>query len=186
MRILAYCAASAEQSVTRAAGRRPLLSPPVNFMRILPVTLQRRDLIYLRLFGGLRHAYLYGDTDKPALSTYILRDAHMDGAIVYLNGAPLGDSPFPAAIYAGGAGVLIGSPTNHIPRLLEMLRADQMGCTFRRLLQLGFGPAPALLIARRLLGLLRPDEASEYALGFRIIEPPAPKKRPAKKKGDPT
>ena len=179
MNTAAYCAASFLLSVNRAAGCYPLTCPP-HTMESLPVgTFQHRDLLYIKLHGLPDQPYWYGDDWITAMSATQVRSLDLSRTIVFCaichmdDGSPMLDALLSAAAtVVAGAGPRWGRPS-------AVYGVDVLGRAFRRCLQLGFSPAPALRAAKLALRLTAGrDPLAADALTFRLFTPRHPRACP--------
>lgn len=183
MNVFAYCAASFRESVRRAAGVMPLLSPPCVAETFDPALLAGRDLIYFKLHGLPGEVYWYGDDWLTALRLDQIQAADLTGAMVFVaNCFGLTDAGEPdvmvqALLDAGARAVVAGAGENW-GALRGVTGPDLLGQWMRRWMRLRFAPALALQLARvrvrvRLRrGGLRWDErkALEDALEFKLLD----------------
>jgi len=84
MDVFAYCCASFEKSVTKAAGVKPVLSPPVNMTIFNTDVLMGRDFLYFKLHGLPHQPFWYGDGWTTALASSQLRGIKLKGTVVFV------------------------------------------------------------------------------------------------------
>jgi len=175
MKVFAYCAASFQQSVRKAAGVRPLLSPPVTAESFAPTWLHGHDFIYVKLPGLPEEVYWYGDHWLTALRVTQILAADLRGAVVFVanchlyqtNNGHHPTSPMLTALLAAGARCVIGGAGDNYAKPHSVHGADSLGRTLRHLLQFGFGPYTAFHLARLALSLkLHKDLADKDTLKF--------------------
>lgn len=181
MRIFAACAASYEESVRRAAGVPPVLSPPLEMDTFDPEAWSGYEFYYFKLHGLPNQPYWYGDRWLTAVSDVQLRQVDMEGALVFVAGCNLfaGEpptGPMLEALWAAGAAAVVGGMGENFGARRAVVGADALGINIRRLVQMGARPGMAFRLAMRRLELLFPwrmDEeerkAHEDALGFRLL-----------------
>jgi len=184
MNAFAYCDASFERSVLRAAGVVPLLSPPCVADTFDPALLAGRDLIYFKLHGLPGEIYWYGDGWLTALRLDQIQAADLTGAVVFVaNCFGLTDAGEPdvmvqALLDAGARAVVAGAGENW-GALRGVTGPDLLGQWMRRGMRLRFTPVLALRVARMRVRVrlrrrnLSWDErkALEDALEFRLLLP---------------
>lgn len=195
MKVLAYCAASFEESVIRAAGVKPLLSPPINLARFDPRWLTGYEFLYFKLHGLPSEQFWYGDKWQTALSADQLRQANLTGAVVFVANCHLYQlspvdptitypGPMLTALLAAGAYAVAGGPGINYARSSTVHGADRLGLHFRRWLERGFPPKLAFSLAKaQLRAKLIKDEATRDALAFHIFTRHAPRNLSADKAG---
>ena len=150
MNIFAYCCASFEKSVQKAAGVQPLLSPPITFKQFLPDILMERDLIYFKLHGQSESPWWYGDNFCTAFHVDLLRNITLKGTVVFVANCHLEESPFLEALLRTGATVIGGSGPN-FAQSTGIVGADLLGMYVRRVLATRISPARALVLAKVLV-----------------------------------
>ena len=147
MKVFAYCAQSLAHSVKRAAGVIPLTSPPLTMETFSPSLLDGHRLIYFKLHGRPRQPFWYGDK-VTALSADQLRQANLQGSIVFAVNCHLPQSPMLQALFDGGAEAVIAGPGTNYAWSYSVDGADLLGMTVRRLLSTGLSPRLAFETAR--------------------------------------
>ncbi len=141
--------------MTKAAGVRPLLSPPVTAATFAPGHLTGYDFLYFKLHRLLKEPYWYGDNWTTALTAAQLADADLNGAVVFVANCflwdpdldPLETAPMLQALLTAGARAIVGGPGQNYARKQTVMGADQLGLTFRKTLRLGFAPHTAFKLA---------------------------------------
>jgi hypothetical protein len=165
----AICAASLEESVRRAAGVEPILSPPACLGTWNPTWVRGREFVYVKLHGMRNSPYWYGDSWLVALSAGEIRKLDLAGSTWFVASCHLDESPMLGALLAAGAVVVGGSGPNYGGKT-TLLGADLLGYWLRRSMSWGVRPEPALRIARARMALDR-SKASQDAALFRIWRP---------------
>lgn len=164
MKTLAYCAASFEQSVKKAAGVQPILSPPMTMQQFDPSTLEGYDFIYFKLHGMPAEKYWYGDSWITAISASQIKEANLSGSTVFVANCHLFHqfisqdeitSPMLYALLQAGAKAVVGGPGRNYASSYHVAGADKLGRAFRRFLQLKFPPDTALTLAQAQLAILK-------------------------------
>ncbi len=150
MNVFAYCCASFEKSVQKAAGVQPALSPPWNFATFQPDVLMGRDLIYLKLHGLPGQPWWYGDDWTTALHVSAFRNLALRGTVVFVANCHLEESPFLEALLTTGATV-IGSSGPNYAQAVGIVGADLLGKAFREALARRLSPANALRQAKNIV-----------------------------------
>ena len=179
MKVFAYCAASFEQSVTKAAGVAPFLSPPLTADRFHPPWLEGYDFIYLKLHGLPDEVYWYGDKWITALRATQIAATNLTSTVVFVANCHLYQtsnngnhprSPMLSALLTAGACAVVGGAGENYAKHHTVHGADRLGRAFRYLLQFGFSPYTAFRLARLAL-TLKPhkDLADLDALKFRYF-----------------
>ena len=179
MKVFAYCAASFEQSVTKAAGVAPFLSPPLTADRFHPPWLEGHDFIYLKLHGLPEEVYWYGDKWLTALRATQILATDLRGTTVFVANCHLFQqasngsqptSPMLNALLSAGARAVVGGAGQNYAKSHTVHGADRLGRAFRYLLQFGFSPFTAFRLARLALSLKpHKDPADLDALNFRYF-----------------
>lgn len=168
MRVFAYCAASFEKSVRRAAGVPPLLSPPCGLTAFNPHVLEGYDLLYFKLHGLPGQPYWYGDHWLTALSADQVSQADLSGAVVFVANCYLPESPLLQALLDAGAKAVVGGPGQNYGRPHSVDGADLLGLYFRYCLQLKLPTKVALTFAKHRLRLKRKDKSTKDTLAFQL------------------
>ena len=156
MRVFAYCCASFRDITRKAAGVKPLLSPPTSALDFDPAYLEGRDLLYFDLHGHQYQSFWWGDGHTVALTAQQIRGANLDGAIVFALSCYLADESSPmldALLDAGARYVVGGDGRNWAGGRQALMGAGLLGLWFRRLLARGMPPLSALAWAKRRVGL---------------------------------
>lgn len=167
MRVLAYCGASFEEATRRAAGVKPLTCPPLTAARFDPRQLNGYDFLYFDLHGdpGGEEWYEIKESDGPlalltpervpALTAAQIRQARLDGAVVFATCCYLADedSPMLDALLEAGAAYVIGGDGKNWAAAKRPSGASYLGEQFRHWLERGYDPLKALTYAKRLLRL---------------------------------
>jgi hypothetical protein len=169
MKIIAWCIASARESVRKAAGVEPLLSPPLTMGTFQPSILNGYDLVYLKLHGLKDQGYWYGDGYVTACSAEQIANAGLNGCAVFAANCFLPDSPMLKALFDGGAGVVIGGSGINYGGTNNMEGSDLLGWAMRMFMQTGMPVLKSFEIARRSLMIRRRTPAIEDALAFQIF-----------------
>ena len=197
MRVFAYCCASFAESTGRAAGVRPLTSPPVDALAFDPRWLEGYDLLWFDLHGQPGLEWWLGDGGVVALTAKQVRGGgrgvggggarpatpgrggDRGGALVFAVNCHLADagSPMLDALLAAGAGYVIGGEGINWGGQRLLFGAGLLGLRLRQLVERGTGPLLALawakrwvtlsLAANRVLGRGDMVEAARDTLGFR-------------------
>ena len=190
MRTFAFCAASFQDSVRRAAGVEPVLSPPVDVGLFDGLQVEGYDFYYFKLHGLVGQAFWYGDDMITAVKADQIRALDLEGAVVFAANCylyeydPSGRSVHPwgamfQALCGTGARAVVGGGGKNFGALHKVTGADYLGMSFRQALKMGLGPARAFGAARTRVGLrlrarvgLSAEEqaAIKDALGFKIFE----------------
>ncbi len=172
MRVLAYCAQSFEHSVKRAAGVKPLLSPPVTMDTFNPTWLEGYNLVYVKLHGLPNQPFWYGaistEISCTALSADQVRQANLTDTIVFVANCYLPESPMLQALLDAGAKAVIGGPGQNYGRPHSVDGADLLGLFFRYFLTWGLPTSTALRAAKLRLRYKRKDKATKDTLAFQI------------------
>jgi hypothetical protein len=132
------------------------------------------QLIYFDLHGEPGATEWYGDMGMPALTANQVREASLDGAIVFALNCFLADqdSPMMDALLVAGARYVIGGEGRNWAGERNLFGASLLGRWFRMMLALGYAPLEALRVAKarvRLNLLSAPDKvaAARDTLAFR-------------------
>ncbi len=164
MRTFALCAASFADSVRRAAGVEPLLSPPVDVQLFDGLQVEGYDFYYLKLHGLIGQAFWYGDDWLTTVRADQIRALDLEGAVVFAANCylyeydPSGRSVQPwgamfQALCSTGARAVVGGGGKNFGALRRVTGADYLGMAFRQAYKLGFSPARAFAFARARVGL---------------------------------
>ena len=191
MRVFAYCCESFAAATERAAGVRPVLSPPMAAEFMPPRALEGYDLLYFDLHGAPGEAFWRGDggivalraEQIPRLATLARNDggeesARNDGTrqgpVVFAASCYLGDDDSPmldAFLQAGAWYVIGGTGENWGPRGGRLYGAPLLGLWLRRWMEVGFETLLALALAKQTVRVVsRGGMAVEDTLGFRAYE----------------
>lgn len=173
MRTFAYCCASYQRPVEKAAGVVPMTCPPQaskNFW--IPGLLEGQDLLYFDLHGGPGDAQWYGDLGLIALRAEQIRDTDLTGTVIFAANCYLGDTDSPmldALLAAGASWVVGGEGPNYATKGGLLAGAHLLGLWFRRLLAQGLDVPAALRMAkaRTLASRWVWTQASKDARGFK-------------------
>jgi hypothetical protein len=151
MRVFAFCAASFQQSVSKAAGVEPLLSPPVEAFgakgpEFNPRWLSGYDFLYFKLHGLVGQPFWYGDGMITACTAEHIQSADLSGAVAFVAncntwhptrpGSPLKQAPMLLALLRAGAHAVVAGPGENYAKVRGIYSADLLGLNFRRFLQL--------------------------------------------------
>jgi hypothetical protein len=183
MRVFAYCAASFEHSIKKAAGVLPHLSPPVTLASFQPQWLEGYDLLYFKLHGLPEQPFWYGDNWITALDAEQIRKANLSNAVVFVANCHLyqdtlnfryfttrdGKHPMLTALLDAGAQAVIGGAGSNYAKPKTIHGADLLGLALRRLLSLGFSPFPSFRLARLSLRFKPKNAATKDTLNFRYF-----------------
>lgn len=150
MDIFAYCCASFEKSVQKAAGVQPLLSPPVTWQTFLPDLLMGRDFVYFKLHGLPGQEYWYGDQWETALHVSAFNHIALKGTTLFVANCHLEESPFLEALLRTGATV-IGSTGPNYAQAHGIIGADLVGLHLREAMARHLSPANALRQAKTIV-----------------------------------
>ena len=190
MKVFAFCAASFRDSVRRAAGVEPVLSPPVDVGLFDGLAVEGCDFYYFKLHGLVGQRFWYGDDWLTAVKADQIRALDLSGAVVFAANCYLyeydpagrGVQPWGAmfqALCETGARAVVGGGGLNFGALRKVTGADYLGMSFRQALKAGFSPARAFAVARIRVGLrlrarvgltLEERKAIKDALAFRIFE----------------
>jgi hypothetical protein len=153
MRVFAYCCASFAEATRRAAGVRPLLSPPFSAGSFDPRRLEGHDLLYFDLHGEPGQDYWLGDQGVIALLASQVLEVDLQGAVVFATNCYLADegSPMMDALLAAGARYVIGGEGQNWANTKRPTGAALLGKRLRQLMLSGVEPLKALAIAKRWL-----------------------------------
>lgn len=139
MKVLGFCALSFEASVRRAAGVKPLTSPPIIKETFEPAWLEGYDFIYFKLHGFTSQPYWYGDGYLTAVSAHQISCANLKNTIIFVANCHLcekinGDiipSPMLTALLDAGARCVVGGPGQNYAAKIRLVGADLLGFYFR-------------------------------------------------------
>ncbi len=183
--VLAVCVASQREAVERAAGVRPVTSPPLTIDNFNTKWLHRPyDLLYFSLHGIPEQPYWYGDNWLTAISAEHFAGVDLSGAVVFVANCYLQGSPMEKALLDCHPKALIGGSGKNWTRTKRPVGANLLGWYVRRLVCAGIAADKALHLAK--LGLrgknsqikhklnkdrvdLEDIEANKDAMLFRII-----------------
>jgi len=168
VKTFAYCAASFEKSVRRAAGVTPLLSPPVSFQGFLPEWLEGYDLLYFKLHGFPDQAYWYGDDWITAMSEELVRQSDLRETIVFVANCYLPESPMLKALLYAGAKAVIGGAGVNYARSKQVDGADLLGLYLRFFMQVGLSASNSLTLAKNRIRIKRKSMVKSDTLDFKI------------------
>lgn len=178
MKVQAVCCASFQQSVRRAAGVLPLLSPPLQLETFKPAMLEGYDFLYFKLHGLPGQAFWYGDNWVTAFSADQLRQADLGSAGVFVANCHLyevvGDQRMPGemlrALMDAGARFVVGGAGPNWALKKRVFGADMLGWLFRGAIQRGYRPQAALEAAKKRLRKGRQNRYIRDALEFTMFE----------------
>ena len=176
MRVIAYCCASFTEATEKAAGVKPLSSPPYDSASFDPAWLSadcygyRYDLIYLDLHGQPGEACWRGDGGIVALTADQIRSVALGGSVVFAVNCFLADSDSPMleALLEAGARYVVGGTGENFGGEEQLMGAGLMGARFRVLMEQGFEPLLALDFAKRWMRL--------YLAGGKVFKQLSPKR----------
>jgi hypothetical protein len=178
MNVFAYCAAEFQESVRKAAGVVPLLSPPATAHSFNPCWLEGHDFIYLKLHGLPKEIHWYGDGWITALRATQICAANLRGTVVFVanchlyqaNNGSHPTSPMLNALLAAGARAVVGGSGDNYAKRHSVYGADRLGRAFRYLLQFRLPPYTAFRLAQLLLTFRPHKEPADLdALEFRYF-----------------
>ena len=189
MKVFAFCAASFRDSVRRAAGVEPVLSPPVDVGLFDGLKVEGYDFYYFKLHGLVGQRFWYGDDWLTAVRADQIRALDLEGAVVFAakcylyeyDPAGLGTQPWGEMFQAlcdTGVRAVVGGGGKNYGALHRVTGADYLGMRFRQALKRFSEPARAFDFARARVGLrlaarfgLSVEEraAIKDALGFKIF-----------------
>ena len=151
MRIFAYCCASFEDVTRRAAGVQPLTCPPVTASSLGPSDLGGYDLLYFDLHGHPLQPFWQGDGRTVALTAQQVREADLNGTVVFILSCYLADqeSPMLDALLDAGARYVVGGDGENWEGPGSLFGAGLLGLWFRRLLAWRVPPLRALALAKK-------------------------------------
>lgn len=155
MNTFAYCCESFRVSTERAAGVRPLTSPPASAGDFDTGLLEGRDLLYFDLHGQPGASWWIGDRGLIALTAGQFGEVNLGHAVVFAVSCYLADqdSPMLTALLDAGARYVIGGPGENWGGGKTLMGAALLGLQFRRLLERDYDPLIALAVAKRWLQL---------------------------------
>ena len=156
MRVHALCAASFAESVRRAAGADPALSPPVILDNFDPASIEGYDLLYVKLHGLPNHPRWYGDDWQPAVDANQVASANLSGTVVFVASCHLYTvrnhqvvpGPMLRALFETSARAIVGGPNSNEATRDRVAGADLLGMYLRRFLALHLPPPTAFTLAR--------------------------------------
>lgn len=153
MQVFAYCCAEFEEATWRAAGVRPLLSPPLD-AKSFAYTLEGYDFLYFDLHGEAGLDYWFtkdGKKKVPALMAEQIRQFDLSGAVIFALSCYLADedSPMLDAFLDAGCSYVIGGDGVNYGAARFPQWAGLLGMWFRRLLNTGLSVPIALKMAKQ-------------------------------------
>jgi hypothetical protein len=185
MRTFAFCAASFKESVAKAAGVRPLLSPPVEAFgaqgpQFNPRWMSGYDFIYFKLHGMVGQPFWYGDDWLTAITAEQIQSADLTRAIVFVANcntwhptrpdSPEHQAPMLWALLQAGARAVVAGPGQNYAKTKGIYSADLLGLNFRRFLQM-FPIEQAFELAKVPVKLAaRTDPRVKDALEFQLFD----------------
>jgi len=171
MKVLAVCAKSFERSVRKAAGVKPVTSPPLTLAEFPKGLLDGYDFYYFKLHGLADQPFWYGDDFITAMATDTIVDARMSGAVVFVANCYLPESPMLWALLRAGARAVIGGPGENYARPNRVDGADLLGLWLRAGLLLGLSVEKAYRAAMLRVKAMKPGRAKSDTLAFRVWRP---------------
>jgi len=155
MKVFAFCCESFAEMTERAAGVKPLTSPPVDAGDFKPGWIEGYDLLWFDLHGRPHTAWWMGDNQVIAVTAAQIREADLGGAIVFAVGCYLADegSPMLDALLDADARYVIGGDGQNWAGERALYGAAMLGMRFLDKLQQGQDPLKALALAKRWLRL---------------------------------
>ena len=150
MRTFACCAASFAEATQKAAGVRPVTSPPLRAGMFDARWLEGWDFLYFDLHGQPGQPFWMGDDGIIALTAELVQEANLGGAVVFAASCYLGDedSPMLEALLEAGASYVVGGEGPNLAGQRSVMGASLLGLWFRRWLAIGLGPVTALQLAK--------------------------------------
>ncbi len=137
-----------------------------------PGALDGYEFYYFKLHGLAGQPYWYGDNWVTALSADQVREARMDGAVVFVANCYLPDSPMLAALLSNGARAVIGGAGQNYARSNTVDGADLLGLWVRRGLQFGLSVEKALQLGKSRMGFkAKKSQSRTDTLAFKLWMP---------------
>jgi hypothetical protein len=166
----AYCCKSFRESVRKAAGCEPLLSPPVTVESFFPTWMTGHQFIYFKLHGLPEQPFWYGDRWHTALSAEQIRTVSLAGSTVFVANCFMSQgSPMLEALLATRPAAVIGGDGQNYARANTIDGADALGMFIRIWLERGFTPRNSFRFAKKLLRFIstaRPAIADALRFDF--------------------
>lgn len=151
----------------KAAGVRPLLSPPVVLRTYAPDLLSGYEFVYVKLHGLADQRFWYNAGWDTVVSAEQLRGTDLVGAVVFVANCYLPESPMLAALLDAGAAAVVGGGGPNLAGVNVVQGADLLGFWFRMAYQLMGDAGLALSVAKRRLKVT-PNRANRDALEFEL------------------
>lgn len=168
MRVLAFCAESMRAVTMQAAGVAPMTSPPLTADFVRPAMFRGYDLLYFKLHGVPGRPCWFGDHGIIAVRAEQIAEADLAGAVVFVAGCWLPETPMLEALQKAGPKAIIGGSGTNYAGGRKVDGADLLGFYFRRALSWLKSPALALAWAKARLRLAGPTLARQDALEFKM------------------
>ena len=184
MRTIAFCAQQFAESVRKAAGVEPLLSPPIMLKNFQPELLNGAQFLYFKLHGFAGQGYWYGDHMQTAVSARQIETCDLKDAIVFVaNCFALTPDGYPdrmaCALFRAGVKAIVAGVGQNFAQSRAVSGADQLGFIFRRLVSAAIPYNEAFEVcmeglAKRAQDTIRsgrsPTEPDLDTLQFKLIE----------------
>lgn len=170
--VKAICAREFRESVKRAAGVMPAVSPPLTIETFRPDMISPCNLLYIKLHGLPGQKFLYGTNLITAVSAEQIRQCNLKETIVFAATCFFPESGLmPAFFDAGVTAIIAGRGENYADRTV-VAGADLLGIYVRKLTRIRATPETALKIAIRVLDnklALRKSGKAADALSFEVF-----------------
>ena len=185
MRVLAYVAQSLARPwrwIRRWPGTRVLTCPPMTGETVTAGDLEGYDVLVFKLHGLPGQPYWYGDNWQTALTAETVREANLDGVMVFAANChaitPRGKAgEMVQALLDAGARAVVAGAGQNLASNWGMVGADLLGRWWVGGVGMGLGMERAFELAKmRLrveLGVVRDGkrrQAAEDALKFRVCK----------------
>lgn len=168
----AFCCHTFRESVRKAAGCEPLLSPPITVETFCPTWMVGHSFLYFKLHGLPEQPFWYGDRWTTALSAEQIRTVSLPGSTLFVANCFMSPgSPMLNALLATGPAAVIGGDGQNYARANTIDGADALGMFIRIWLERGFTPRNSFRFAKKLLRFIstaRPAIAD--ALRFELFQ----------------
>ena len=166
MSVRAVSAARYAGPTRKIAGRKPLLSPPLNDKSFNPNMIEGYDLLVFNLHGNENDTVWYGEdkepnsigirTRVPVITQDHILAADLSGTVVFAVNCYLGDemSPMKAALWASGVKAILSGDQLNYGGVYKPAGADHLGIAFRWALGMRLTPRLAAVLARLYVRLM--------------------------------
>ncbi len=146
------------------AGIEPQTSPPIFMPGFDPHAMDSHALLFFKLHGLAGQPYWYGDGGATACSAAQIRQARLDGALVFAANCWGGaQSPMVQALLAAGAACVVTGEGVNYAGVRRIDGADVIGWVWRQLIERGFSAGGALEFGKLGAGLKRPALLADIA-----------------------